>query len=172
METNLPLAERLRDLMQRDGLTLATMESCTGGLIASMLTDAEGAGYFLGGAVTYALSAKHLFGVPDALVRRCGVVSPEVAASMAERAAAHFHADCGIGVTGVAGPGPEDGIPPGTAFAAVCMPDGRLVTRRISVAADREGAKHGIGCEAVRLLADALERPCARAAVGSEAWVG
>lgn len=172
MESNAPLAERLRDLMQRNNLTLATMESCTAGLIASMLTDVEGAGYFIGGAVTYGLSAKHLFGVSPSLVRRCGLVSAEVAASMAERAAAHFHTDCGIGVTGVAGPGPEDGIPPGTAFAAARLPDGRVITQRIRLQADREGAKEGIACEAVRLLVEALQNPCRRVAVGSEAWVG
>ncbi len=159
-------------MMQRDGLTLATMESCTGGLVSSIVTDAEGAGYFLGGAVTYDVEAKFSFGVPRVLVERFGVVSPQVAASMAERAAAHFHADCGVGVTGVAGPGPEDGVPAGTAFAAASLPDGRVVTRRIHVQSDREGTKAEIARMTVDLLVEALERPCRRPEVGSEAWVG
>ncbi len=158
--------------MRRDGLTLAAMESCTGGLIASMLTDAEGAGYFRGGAVTYDVKVKYLFGVPPLLVQQRGVVSVEVAASMAERAAAQFHADCGIGVTGVAGPGPEGGVPAGTAFAAVALPDGRVRTKQISANADREGTKGEIARQAIALLVEALESPCPRRNLGSEAWVG
>lgn len=156
MDTERSPAQQLHDLVQPDGLTLATMESCTGGLIASMLTDVEGAGYFLGGAVTYHLDTKFLFGVPPDLVERYGVVSAEVAACMAERAAGHFGSDCGLGVTGVAGPGPEDGIAAGTAFAAASLPGGKVVTRRIRVEAEREAAKAAIARETIRLLIDAL----------------
>jgi nicotinamide-nucleotide amidase len=87
--------------------TIATAESCTGGLMAARLTDRAGSSeYALGGITAYANSAKvALAGVPAELIERHGAVSPEVARALADGAVARFDADLGVGITGVAGPG-------------------------------------------------------------------
>jgi nicotinamide-nucleotide amidase len=89
------------------GRTLAVAESCTGGGLATRLTDRAGASvYFLGGAVVYSNQAKiDLAGVDPALIERFGAVSTEVAEALAEGAAARFGTDVGVGITGIAGPG-------------------------------------------------------------------
>lgn len=89
------------------GLRIATAESCTGGLIAGVLTAIPGSSnVFERGFVTYSNDAKtEMLGVPPALIARKGAVSAEVAMAMAEGALAHSRADVAAAVTGVAGPG-------------------------------------------------------------------
>ncbi|HUA11662.1 MAG TPA: competence/damage-inducible protein A [Solirubrobacteraceae bacterium] len=95
-----------RELRER-GATIATGESCTGGLLAGRLTELAGASdYFLGGLVTYSNEAKHaLAGVERGLIERHGAVSEEVALALADGARERLGADLGVGVTGIAGPG-------------------------------------------------------------------
>ncbi len=97
--------------LARTGRTIATAESCTGGLVAHLLSSIPGVGpHFPGGVVTYAPEAKvHLLGIPEATLKAHGVVSPEVAGEMARKVRERFHADLGLAVTGFAGPG--DGVP-------------------------------------------------------------
>jgi nicotinamide-nucleotide amidase len=97
----------LLNLGLRD-LTLATAESCTGGLLAERLTAIPGSSrYFLGGAVVYSDALKTTFAaVPAELVARKGPVSPEVARSLAEGIRTRTGASLGISITGIAGPGP------------------------------------------------------------------
>lgn len=105
--------------------TLASMESCTGGLFASTLTDIPGAtAYFRGGLVTYQTDLKVAYGVDPAVIEANGVISPAVAAAMAEAARLQLEADYGVGITGVAGPDPQDGVPAGTVHVAVARPGG------------------------------------------------
>jgi nicotinamide-nucleotide amidase len=160
--------------MARYDSTLSALESCTGGLLASMLTDVPGAGYFLGGAVAYSPEAKARFGVPCDVMERCGLVSREVALAMAECAARWFKTDFGIGVTGVAGPDPEDGIPPGTAFAAVWARGRAAAVVPIEVRCDdRKTAKAQIAELAVGLLLEELDQfRKAEASPMVEAWIG
>ncbi len=109
------------------GLTVATAESCTGGLLAARLTAVPGSsGWVLGGVTAYANSAKEqLLDVPAAVLEEHGAVSPEVAAALAEGARARFGADVGIGITGVAGPGGGTAEKPvGTVHVCVVGPDG------------------------------------------------
>jgi nicotinamide-nucleotide amidase len=89
------------------GFTVATAESCTGGLLAARLTERPGSSaWVLGGVTAYANSAKEqLLGVPPDVLARHGAVSPEVAVALADGARARFGADVGVGITGVAGPG-------------------------------------------------------------------
>jgi nicotinamide-nucleotide amidase len=89
------------------GHTLAVAESCTGGGLATRLTDRPGASeYFLGGGVVYSNQAKiDLAGVDPGLIERFGAVSVEVVDALAEGIAARFDADLGVGITGIAGPG-------------------------------------------------------------------
>ena len=102
-----PLASELGHLLSARGLTLALAESCTGGLIGSLITDVAGSSdYFLGSAVTYANSAKqNLLGVRTETLLAHGAVSAETAAEMAQGARRIFGADIAASVTGIAGPG-------------------------------------------------------------------
>ena len=114
-----PQSVALRLLIER-GLTLATMESCTGGLLANLLTDVPGSSNaFQGGLVSYATDLKVRWGVPRETVDRYGVVSIETARAMAEGARAQLETEVGIGITGVAGPDEQEGKPVGTVHIAV-----------------------------------------------------
>jgi nicotinamide-nucleotide amidase len=90
-----------------EGRTIATAESCTGGLMAGRLTDLAGSSaYVLGGLVVYSDEAKTaLAGVPASLIEAHGAVSPEVATALSAGARSRLGADIGIGITGIAGPG-------------------------------------------------------------------
>lgn len=96
----------VEQLRQR-GQSLATAESCTGGMLAKRITDQPGASEVFGyGLITYANEAKtRLLGVPEDMLARYGAVSPQVARSMAVGARERYGADYGLGITGVAGPG-------------------------------------------------------------------
>jgi len=100
-------AARLLDAFRARGLRLVTVESCTGGLIAALLTEIAGSSDVIErGFVTYSNAAKQEnLGVPEALIEVHGAVSEPVARAMAEGALAHSHADIAVSVTGVAGPG-------------------------------------------------------------------
>jgi nicotinamide-nucleotide amidase len=107
-------------LLRNEGLTLATMESCTGGLLASTITDVPGSSaYFRGGLVSYATEMKIEWGVNRDVIEQHGVISAECAIEMARAVRAKLNADIGIGVTGVAGPEPQEDKPPGTIHIAV-----------------------------------------------------
>ncbi|HEY3374142.1 MAG TPA: competence/damage-inducible protein A [Candidatus Aquicultor sp.] len=97
------------DLLQRNNLTIAVAESCTGGLISKRITDIPGSSnYFLGGIVSYSNEAKEaLVGVSDDTLCEYGAVSEETALAMAQGARKRFGADIGVSVTGIAGPGGE-----------------------------------------------------------------
>ncbi len=100
-------AELVLSHLRSRGLTLATAESCTGGLVAARLTDVPGSSdVFLGAVVAYADEVKAAeLAVPDELLREHGAVSAEVAAAMAQGARARLGADVAVSVTGIAGPG-------------------------------------------------------------------
>ncbi len=107
-------------MLRERSLTLATMESCTGGLLASTITDVPGSSdYFRGGYVAYSAEMKMGLGVSAELIERHGTVSDEVAADMACAARARAEADIGVAVTGVAGPDELEGKPPGRMHIAV-----------------------------------------------------
>jgi nicotinamide-nucleotide amidase len=122
-----PLPELVLALAREQGLTLATAESCTGGLVAGELTSIAGSSDVVaGGAVTYSNELKQrLLGVPADLLERHGAVSAEVAEAMAEGARERLGAQVAVSVTGVAGPGggtPEK--PVGLVFLHVAGPRG------------------------------------------------
>jgi nicotinamide-nucleotide amidase len=107
--------EATRRLLQKAherGLMLATAESCTGGMLASLLTDVQGVAHvFDRGFVTYSNEAKHeMLGVPTALIEGEGAVSKAVAIAMAEGALAHSRANIALAITGFADSGEEPGL--------------------------------------------------------------
>ncbi len=105
-----PVEELVLALCRARGWTLATAESCTGGLVAARLTSVPGASdVVVGGIVAYANEVKGAeLGVPAAMLAEHGAVSPETAAAMATGVRARLGADVGISTTGVAGPGGRD----------------------------------------------------------------
>lgn len=124
------LASVVGGLLLERGLSLATMESCTGGLLASMITDVPGSSdYFKGGLVSYTNEVKVAYGVDASLLSSHGAVSPEVAVSMAEAVRGRLAADIGVGITGVAGPDPLEGKRAGTVHIAICDSTGARTVR-------------------------------------------
>ena len=114
-----PQSVVLHLLMER-GLTLATMESCTGGLLANLLTDVPGSSNaFRGGLVSYATDLKIRWGVPHEIVDHYGVISSETALAMARGARSYLNTDVGVGITGVAGPDEQEGKSVGTVHIAI-----------------------------------------------------
>lgn len=101
-------------------LHIATMESCTGGLLANTFTDAAGSSaYFRGGIVAYSNEIKVTWGVPGRLIEAHGAVSREVAAAMASAIRVGMGADIGVSTTGVAGPDEIEGKPVGLIFVGI-----------------------------------------------------
>jgi nicotinamide-nucleotide amidase len=114
------------------GLTVATGESCTGGLLAGRLVDRPGSSaYVAGGVVAYSNEAKtSMLGVPAEMIAEHGAVSPEVARALADGARERFGADIGIGITGVAGPdGGTEAKPVGYVCFCVTTADGQVIAR-------------------------------------------
>lgn len=136
-------ADVLRHLSVR-GLTIATAESCTGGLLASLLTDIEGlSGCFERGFATYSNEAKtEMLGVDPMTIERHGTVSREVALAMVEGVLVHSRADVAVAITGFAGPaGPSD--EEGLVHLAVRSRDGGAVNRECHFGPrDRDGIRH------------------------------
>jgi len=127
------LATFAEQVMKRVGearLTVATAESCTGGLIASLLTDLPGqSGAFERGFVTYAEKAKcDLLGIDPVEIARHGVVSAHIAAAMADGALANSRADLAVAITGFAGPG-GDHDEAGLVHLAARRRGGRMICR-------------------------------------------
>jgi len=113
-------------LLKEHNLTLATAESCTGGLLSKRLTDIPGASkVYLGGIVAYSEQSKtELLGVDKELIKEHGVVSSEVAIAMADGARQKLGADIAVAITGIAGPDTDSsGKEPGTAFIALTTKD-------------------------------------------------
>jgi nicotinamide-nucleotide amidase len=142
------------------GATLATAESLTGGLLAATLVDVPGASaVYRGGLIPYATELKALLvGVDQALLDRLGPVAADVAVALAEGARARCGADWGVGTTGVAGPDPQDGHPPGTVFIGVAGAAGTRV-RRLALAGDRATIRSATVAAAIELLFEQLDVP-------------
>lgn len=120
------LEETVARLLRDGDLTVATAESCTGGLVASRLSSVPGASdYLRGGLVAYATDVKSgVLGVDETTLAGHGACSPETAEEMARRAREVFAADLGLGVVCVAGPSKQSGEDVGTTIWALATPDG------------------------------------------------
>jgi len=146
-------------------MTLAAAESCTGGLLAQRLTAVPGSSrYFLGGAVVYADRLKTIFAdVPEELVRTEGPVSEPVARAMAEGIRRRTGASVGVGITGIAGPGPgapgpDAGKPIGLVYIAISyagLSGGTSVTE-LNISGDRERVRWFASQHALQLVRQSL----------------
>jgi nicotinamide-nucleotide amidase len=126
------LEEVIVKTLTERGKTLATAESCTGGLLASRITDVSGSSAcFVGGVVCYANRIKiDMLNVDEAVIETQGAVCEEVARQMAQGVREHFGTDYGIGITGIAGPGGGTAEKPvGLAYIAVADAEGGDVSR-------------------------------------------
>jgi nicotinamide-nucleotide amidase len=159
-----PVEELVLESSRAAGLTLATAESCTGGLVGARLTDVPGAsGAYLGGVIAYSDEAKRTeLDVPEEALLEHGSVSEETAAAMAAGARRRFGADAAVSVTGIAGPGggtPEK--PVGLIFISVESADGAS-TRRFELPGDREAVRSratGLALHMLRRLLAQSETP-------------
>lgn len=164
-------AQRLVTVLADRGLTVATGESLTGGLVCAELVSVPGASRVVrGGVVGYAYGVKSaLLGVPAELLDRRGAVNAEVAGLLARGAADACRADIGLATTGAAGPDPSDGEAPGTVFVAVAGVADAPVVRRLALTGDRESIRRG-AVDAV--IALALEQLAAAEVLGGEELAG
>jgi nicotinamide-nucleotide amidase len=150
-----PIEQVVGDMLRARRWTLATAESCTGGLIASTITTVPGSSdYYLGGVVSYANEAKLDFlDVAPELVERHGAVSAEVATAMAVGVQGRLHASCAIAVTGVAGPGGgSEEKPIGLVYVALATPDGGADVRKLMLPGDREMVQRRAATAALTML--------------------
>ena len=153
------ISEIVLGVCRSRGLTLATAESCTGGLVAARLTGVPGASdVFLGGVVAYADGVKgEALGVPRSILERHGAVSAEAAEAMAEGARERLGADVAVAVTGVAGPGGGTAAKPvGLVFVHAAGPDGSEA-RRSELPGDREMVRGRAAAAALHLVHRLLE---------------
>jgi nicotinamide-nucleotide amidase len=153
------LEEVVGNLCRARGLSLAVGESCTGGLVASRLTDVPGSSaFFIFGVVAYSNESKTAaLGVPAETIQLHGAVSKPVAVALAEGARRRGRADVGVGVTGIAGPGGGSAHKPvGTVVIAVAGPANGLSVRSYSFPGGRSQVKHQASQGALDLVRRAL----------------
>jgi nicotinamide-nucleotide amidase len=154
------LAIRVGNKLRDERLMLATAESCTGGMVATAITDISGSsGWFERGFVTYSNLAKtEMIGVPAALIEQHGAVSEPVARAMAEGALRNSRAQISVAITGVAGPaGGSDAKPVGTvSFAWSNRLHTSVETHLFK--GDREHVRAQAAAHALRGLLELLDR--------------
>ncbi len=139
----------------RDGHRVGLAESCTAGLLAARLSEPPGASrYLAGGVVAYSNDSKiELLRVPQELIERQGAVSPEVAEAMADGALIRFHADLGVGITGIAGPeGGSEEKPVGYVCICVKSSGGGMIARDLVLPGDRSEIRDRSATVAMHLL--------------------
>jgi CDP-diacylglycerol--glycerol-3-phosphate 3-phosphatidyltransferase len=154
--TETDAGRELGEALRRARLTIAVAESCTGGLVGSLITDEPGSSaYFLGGVIAYSDEVKRTqLGVAPALLERVGAVSTEVAEAMAEGARSRFGAALAISVTGIAGPGGGgQNKPVGLTYIGVASARG-TTAREFRFDGDRQANRRAAAAQAIRLAID------------------
>ena len=152
------LASVVGDLLQSRNQTLGVMESMTGGLLSSTITDVKNSSkHFIGGIVSYSTDLKEQMGVPKETVEQYGVVSEQTARAMAHAVRERLGTDFGIGITGVAGPDTQEDKPVGTVHIAVEGPIGVVVAKGSGRSSSRDDNKRLAVLSALNLLRRFLE---------------
>ena len=154
-------AAEVLELCRGSGLTITTVESCTGGLVSAALTEIAGSSDVVErGLVTYSNAAKiSLVGVPAALIDRVGAVSEEVARAMAAGGVALSGADIAVAVTGVAGPGTSERKPVGLVHLAAARRNGPLIHQCCRFRGDRSAVREASVLKAFDLIEALVCRP-------------
>ena len=145
---------RIHKLLSEGHKTIAVAESCTGGLLSSLLTGQGGSSrYFILGAVVYSNKAKSLvLGIPGSLIKNKGAVSAQVSALMAKGVRKLAHTDFGIGISGIAGPGGGSKTKPvGTVFIAV-ESKSRKICRKFIFKGSRSAVRKKSALKSLELL--------------------
>ncbi|HVC15125.1 MAG TPA: competence/damage-inducible protein A [Acidimicrobiales bacterium] len=150
------MEQAVGSLLCKRGLTLGVAESLTGGLVAARLVDVPGASaWFRGAVVAYDSAVKFsVLGVPEG-----PVVTEDAAVAMATGARRVLGASIGLGITGVAGPEPQEDLPPGTVFVALALPGGATPARRLKLPGDRQRVRQFAVISALDLLRRTLLTP-------------
>ncbi|HEY3196322.1 MAG TPA: CinA family protein, partial [Candidatus Dormibacteraeota bacterium] len=149
-----PLAVELGGLLGRNHMTIAVAESCTGGLLGSLITDVPGSSaYFLGGAIAYADDVKrNELEVPASLLTKHGAVSREVAIAMAEGARSRFSSAFGVSITCIAGPDADGSDKPvGLTYIAIASARGTRCDEHV-LHGDRWSNRREAAAQALRSL--------------------
>ena len=155
------LAQSVGELLNKQHLTLGLAESCTGGLIATFITDIPGSSaYFEGGIVAYSYQVKErMLGVPASILERDGAVSAETVMAMAKGARKVLKVDVALAITGIAGPsGGTPDKPVGLTYIGLASPRGALWRKYIWKGNRRENREQSARA-ALELLKDHLEGP-------------
>ena len=142
--------------LKRQELTLATAESCTGGLVGKCLTDIAGASsVYLGGVISYTNGVKHrLLGVEQSTLDACTAVSRETAKEMARGARQIVKADLGVSVTGLAGPdGDGTGRPVGLVYIAIDS-EGFSFCKELHLEGNRQSIREQAAAAVLQLVLD------------------
>lgn len=146
----------LGEALRRAGLTISVAESCTGGLLGSLITDQPGSSaYFIGGVVAYSDEVKHAqLGVSSALLEREGAVSREVAEAMAEGARSRFGTSIAVAVTGIAGPEADGSAKPvGLTYIGIASARGTSA-HEYRFQGDRWANRRAAAAQAIRLAVE------------------
>jgi CDP-diacylglycerol--glycerol-3-phosphate 3-phosphatidyltransferase len=151
-----PLARELGSLLAQSRLTISVAESCTGGMLGSLITDQPGSSaYFMGGVIAYADEVKRAqIGVPAELLAQHGAVSREVAIAMADGVRMRFATTIAASITGVAGPDAEGDKPVGLTYIAVATPRGTTCNEYM-FSGDRWANRRQAAGQALRQLIEA-----------------
>ncbi|WP_425309424.1 CinA family protein [Ammonicoccus fulvus] len=158
-DETLQLAAQVVAAAAAAGLTLATAESLTGGLLGAAITSVPGASViYRGGLITYATDLKHSLGGVDAeILAFDGAVSAPAVEALAAGAARVCGADVGLGLTGVAGPGEQEGHPAGTVFLGWYA--GESGRQRLRLGGDRAEIRRTAVTSALRRVLDIMKVP-------------
>ena len=158
------IVSQIHKLLLKNNLTIAVAESCTGGLLSCLLTQASGSSrYFILGVVVYSNTSKNkMLGVPNKLLVEKGAVSKEVAVKLAESIRKMAKTDFGIGITGIAGPtGVRPNKPVGTVFISVANHN-KTICRKFSFTGNRTSVRKKAALKSLELLATNEDIHCHR----------
>jgi PncC family amidohydrolase len=157
---DIKLVNKVSDELKKHQVTVATAESCTGGLLAHTLTNVSGSSeYFDQGVISYSNKAKQdVLGVPEEVLKKYGAVSKQVAELMAQAIRQRASVDYGLATTGIAGPtGGTKDKPVGLVFIAIATKDS-VVVKRFLFSGDRLANKESTCTATLELLLDLLSR--------------
>ena len=160
MLVDIKLLNKVSDELKKQHLTMATAESCTGGLLAHTLTNLSGSSeYFDRGVITYSNTAKkELLSIPEHLLAHYGAVSPQIAEAMANAIREQSSVDIGISTTGIAGPtGGTKDKPVGLVYIGISTKK-ETVVKRFLFSGDRLTNKESTCTAALELLVTAIHQ--------------